>query len=199
MKLKLLTLNVLALMGLSSASVVFTVEALTGGGVTLTASGSIDISAMTNHRDGTVASASYEVDATGFRAYNSSDYEIWTVASPTFNTALGSINYDTLDLGSHGNGITMSSTLFGVFGADASAGFADGVNTLPSQTVFEFDFVLTDNDGSLSDYTDGLVLWDSNGVGTTGGEQITFSVVPEPSSAMLLGLASLSLFTRRRR
>lgn len=190
-------------LGLSStfspAAVILTVEENGTGGVTVTASGSIDTSLFSDatHSDFTFAESGVQA-WTGLRFWAYLDgtnvQENWDWSGTgrfAGEGPSGSITYDSINLGTFGRGFWFDDDDFTVVGDGATD---DDIEPI---TIYDFDFVLTDNDGTLSQYTDGLVLWDSNGT-DAGGETVTMTVVPEPSSALLLGLTALGIATLRR-
>ena len=207
-KIKVLEiLGLLAGSSLSSgAQVLLTLEEIDTGGVSVTASGSINTSAFTflddlENDDGGNVFGFLSVDS--FLINRSGDEEIFLAQGSefnTFDTPFDFFFYDDFDIGSFGNAFQLIDTFddnqFSLIGFNASRD-----RSAPALSTFNFDFVLTDNDGDIDDYSDGLVIWDSNGFDTEGGETITFSVVnvPEPSSSALLGLGAIGLLVRRKR
>lgn len=165
------------------------------GGITMTASGSIDVSSLSYLSDRNFTRANdRNFGTSNFVATAPSTIEeTW---SHTGDTSFSSsfISYDSINLGSFGNGLALNSSAFFLYDDDGLDN-----NAAPAASVFNFDFVMTDNDGSTSQYTDGQIIWDSNGFGTLGGETITISVIPEPSYAAFAAMIGLVTWLRKRR
>ena len=178
----------------ANAGVTLTIQDNGAGGVTMMASGSIDVSTLSYSGDRTYTRPDDRNFGTSnfFASAPSTVEEVWShVGDTSFSSSF--ISYDSINLGANGNGLGLSSLNLFIYD---SSGTDDDL--APVQTVFNFDFVMTDNDGNISQYTDGQVIWDSNGFGTSGGETITIQVIPEPSIALLGGLGGLLLLRRRR-
>lgn len=176
-------------------SVVLTVEPINGG-VTVTASGSIDVSGV--EFDGW--ESDLPLDGDQFIngrldiVEDGSIAEIWNIPEASIAIGVQNVFFEDVDFGTAGNGINIATDSLWIAGASASDD-----NMAPVETVFEFDWVATDTNGSLDDYVDGFILWDSNGFGFEGGQTISFQVVPEPNSLALLLIGSLALVSSRRK
>lgn len=101
--------------------------------------------------------------------------------------------YDSVDLGSFGNGLLLTSFGFSVYG---SAVTDDGLP--PASNIFNFDFKIIDSDGDFAVYGN-TPFWGGGGTGQSVSFFSDPTVVPELSSALLLGLASLGFISHRRR
>ena len=181
----------------SGAQVLLTVEEIDTGGVSFTASDSIDTSNFNWAFDGMGSGLNLAIlDGNDLIVDNGDVSEVYTLSGADVAAHGLNIFYDAIDGGQLSNSFAFSSLTFQLFGTAADS---DGMS--PALSTFNFDFVLTDNDGDINDYTDGLVLWDSNGFDTEGGQTVTFAVnsVPEPSSTALLGLGAMGLLVRRKR
>ena len=183
--------------GLASSSVILSVsEDQSGNGIIINSSGNLDFSSATWIQDGnTFGSAVFISEDVINLTPAFTPTETYFFSGSTVNSTLSRTVYDTLSRGSFGNTFT---TLGAFFTLNTQGGLND--DAAPSQSIFNFDFVLTDIDGRLEDYVDGEVIWDSNG-NASGGEQVSFSVaepIPEPSSSALLAAAALSGLLWRR-
>lgn len=178
------------------AAVVLEVEEIPTGGVSVTASGTIEI-----HPEWHWA-YDYELDIGQWSRWRTHSFnsgneigalgEAWRGLNGLYIPPMSNIAYRSYDLGSFGRGFFVTDDGFNIIYAGASHN-----NAAPRETTFAFDFVLTDTDSTLSQYTDGQVLWDSNGL-AEGGQTITWKVIPEPSTIAFLALVGIAQLARRR-
>jgi len=207
--------GVLAGLGLTTASsfgnVILTVAPRNAGGVTITASGFLNIDSrfrFNNDFVGASIGSPAEYDLNGFDSESRPNVNLERVTisdsvSVMNVNPLGTSRFDSITYGSFGNGLEISPSLINVnfvslYNTVNDSNFNNN-NRRPADTVFNFDFLITDNDGDLSDYIDGFVMWDSDIFSSGSGQTVTFNVIPEPMSSTLLSLGALGLLARRKR
>ena len=190
----IITLGSLA--GGANAAVTLTVNPLSTGGVQIVASGSLDASNFTWAEDVNQTSAPQWSFFGGFAAGSQGVSERFANSAVGYSAPSGALGgdqfYESVDLGSFGNGLLLTSFGFSVYG---SAVTDDGLP--PASNIFNFDFKIIDSDGDFAVYGD-TTFWGGGGTGETVSFSSDPTVVPEPSSVLLLGLTSLGLLTRRR-
>lgn len=186
----------------SNADLVLTVTENVGGGVTLQASGSFDFSDPSFMWDfdaqrtssGTLYFSSAELYMDPVSPPMNAEHYSGTYVYSSPVVGGGTIIYDSLNEGSHGNLVNMDS--FGFYLLGSHAGF-DNSDTFSG--VAQFNFSLIDNDGTLSQYTEG-VFWRSSAGPNAQTAMLQFSSIPEPgATGLAIGAVCCAAIRRRRR